>query len=117
MPPLAQIQTEQIDLLQLIDQSPSLSEEQKAYWKKKAGTLTPEQQKQLAQIFLDEKTQREQAEQERQTAVGKAVEEFVQNVGIETNKAKKNLWKAAEDVVKKDEEKEEDDVMHQLQNL
>jgi hypothetical protein len=114
MPPLAQIQTDQIDLLQLIDQSPSLSEEQKAYWKKKAGTLTPEQQKQLAQIFLDEKRKIEDIEKRRIEEIQSATDVFIQQVQMFEHTAEQRILKEAEQKVKTDDDTEAENILKSI---
>lgn len=117
MTQIAQIQTQKIDLYELIEHSPSLSAEKKEYWKTKVPTLTPGQQRELAQIFLDEQRQLEEAENERETNIEQAVTEFVQNVEAATDRQKKQMWQMAEGFVAKSDQSEEDDLLNQLNSI
>ncbi len=114
---LARLQTAQVDLVALIENSVSLSAEQKAYWKNKLPVLSREQQGELARIFLDEAAQMEQAKGQQKQSLVTAVQDFVVDAETAYNREKQQLWHGAEEMVKHSEVQEQEALLHLLQPL
>ncbi len=117
MTQVAALGTQKIDLISLIKNSPSLTEEKRQFWLDNVRALTPAQQQELAQIFLDEQAQITVIQTKREEGIREAGLEFVEKANAEGQKAKKEMWRATEELVKTSEDKEEINILNQVKNV
>ena len=114
MPVLAQIKTEKVSLVDLINGSYVLTAERKAYWLERVSTMTDAQRRDFAEMLLKERADISAAQQKKTSEIKQAVDDFVDGVEkIKTN-AVRTLWTKAESIARLNEEAQMRDLLNNM---